>query len=258
MLRRAFGEGELVVLRKGEHVIMHAGSDSRVMLLGGAPLDGARFIEWNFVASSQARSKKPSRPGKTGASPRFLGTRSSSSPCLSLVARPGLGVSPAAPLLLQVVVGRVVFLWCSGGVVGGRVSFRLRSGKKGIELRLHELEATIMDVVWSKKLARFSVSEVLEVLEKQRDIAYTTVMTTLARLHDKSLLLRERDGKRYLYSSRLSREQFLESTAREVLDGAVGGTQAMALLVEKVSEASSRDLDELESLIKRRRKELAS
>lgn len=136
------------------------------------------------------------------------------------------------------------------------MTFRVRAGKKGIELRLHELEAAIMDVVWRKDLREFAVSEVLGVLEKQRDIAYTTVMTTLGRLHDKGVLTRIRDGKRYRYSSKLTREQFLEATARDVLDRAVGGRQALVMLAEKLSEASSAELDDLEALIRRRRREL--
>jgi predicted transcriptional regulator len=140
--------------------------------------------------------------------------------------------------------------------VGVAVTFRLRSGKKGLELRLHDLEAAIMDVVWGKRLSSFAVSEVLAVLEKKRSIAYTTVMTTVARLHSKGLLGRVRDGKRYLYSPKLTREQFLESTAREVLDGAVGGHRVMAMLAEKVSEASLGELEELEALIRQRREEL--
>jgi predicted transcriptional regulator len=138
------------------------------------------------------------------------------------------------------------------------LKLRLRAGKKGIELRLHDLEAAIMDIVWSKQLSAFAVSEVLAVLEKRRDIAYTTVMTTVARLHQKGVLERKRDGRRYLYSPRLTREQFLESTAREVLNGAVGGHQAMAMLAEQVSEASAGELDELEALIQRRREELGA
>ena len=134
--------------------------------------------------------------------------------------------------------------------------FRLRPGKKGIKLRLHELEAAIMDIVWAKQLRSFAVSDVLAQLERKREIAYTKVMTTVVRLHDKGLLARERDGRRYLYSPKLTREQFLESTAREVLDTAVGGQQALAMLAEKVSEASESELDELEALIKERRKEL--
>lgn len=136
------------------------------------------------------------------------------------------------------------------------MTFRLRSGKKGLELRLHDLEATIMDVVWGKQLSSFAVGDVLAILEKQRDIAYTTVMTTVTRLYEKGILERERDGKRYLYSPKLSREEFLQSTAREVLEEAVGGHQAMAMLAEKVSEASAGELDELEALIQKRREEL--
>jgi predicted transcriptional regulator len=136
------------------------------------------------------------------------------------------------------------------------MTFKLRSGKKGVELRLHELEAAIMNVVWSKRLVSFAVSEVLAVLEKQREIAYTTVMTTVVRLHEKGLLIRERDGRRYLYSPKLSREEFLEATARTVLDGAIDGHQAIAMLAEKVSEASAAELDKLEALIQQRREEL--
>lgn len=136
------------------------------------------------------------------------------------------------------------------------VTFRLRSGKKGLELRLHDLEANIMDVIWGKHLSSFSVADVLTIIGKQREIAYTTVMTTVTRLYDKGLLLRERDGKRYLYAPKLTREAFMESTAREVLDKAVGGHQAMVMLAEKVSEASAGDLDELEALIQKRRGEL--
>jgi predicted transcriptional regulator len=137
------------------------------------------------------------------------------------------------------------------------MTFRLRAGKKGLALRLHDLEATIMNVVWSRRLVAFSVGDVLAVLEKERDIAYTTVMTTVARLHEKGLLMRERDGRRYLYSPKLTREDFLESTARAVLEGAVDGHRAMAMLAEKVSEASRAELDELEALIQQRREALS-
>lgn len=138
------------------------------------------------------------------------------------------------------------------------MAFRLRPGKRGVALRLHDLEAEVMDVVWSRGLQQFAVSAVLNVLEKRRDIAYTTVMTTLARLHEKGLLERNKAGKRYLYEPRMSREEFLQQTAREVLEGIgeAGGRESLALLVETVSSADGEALDELERLIRLRRKEL--
>jgi hypothetical protein len=54
----------------------------------------------------------------------------------------------------------------------------------------------------------------------------------------------------------VSRQTFLESTAREVLESSLDEPGALALLAEKVSEATAGELDELETLIKRRRKEL--
>lgn len=134
--------------------------------------------------------------------------------------------------------------------------FRLRFGQRGLALRLHELEATVMDLVWSQALVLFPVSTVLAVLEKDRQIAYTTVMTTVSRLHEKGLLARVRDGKRYLYSPRVSREQFLELTAREVLNRTLAKPQAIAMLAERVADASADELDALDALIRRRRKEL--
>lgn len=115
-----------------------------------------------------------------------------------------------------------------------------------------------MDVVWSHRWRTFCVADVRDALSEARDLAYTTVMTTVARLHSKGLLTRRRDGRRYLYTARLSRQAFLESTAREVLDASVGPVGAMALLVDKVSEASAGELDRLEALIRKRRKELGT
>lgn len=51
----AFSPGELAVFRPGEEVVLEAKSDSRVLLLGGEPLEGPRHIYWNFVSSSKER-----------------------------------------------------------------------------------------------------------------------------------------------------------------------------------------------------------
>lgn len=138
------------------------------------------------------------------------------------------------------------------------MEFRIRKGQDGAAIRLHDLEAEIMDVVWSRDLRDFAVSDVHTTLEARREIAYTTVMTTLARLHEKAVLERRREGKRHLYTPRYSREEFVQATVREVLEsiGSAAGRDVLALLVETASAADEAALDELDRMIRRRRREL--
>jgi redox-sensitive bicupin YhaK (pirin superfamily) len=48
-------DGSMVLFDKGEAAQIRAIGEARVMLLGGAPLDGQRHVWWNFVASSRER-----------------------------------------------------------------------------------------------------------------------------------------------------------------------------------------------------------
>jgi redox-sensitive bicupin YhaK (pirin superfamily) len=52
-----FGAGQLLVLKPGASVTLGAGASAgaRVMLLGGEPMDGPRYLTWNFVSSSSDR-----------------------------------------------------------------------------------------------------------------------------------------------------------------------------------------------------------
>jgi hypothetical protein len=48
-------DGAMILFDKGERAEIKAAGDARVMLLGGAPLDGPRHVWWNFVSSSPER-----------------------------------------------------------------------------------------------------------------------------------------------------------------------------------------------------------
>ena len=52
---QVFEEGRLLVFRPGDAITLRARSNARVMLLGGEPMDGPRYIWWNFVSSSKDR-----------------------------------------------------------------------------------------------------------------------------------------------------------------------------------------------------------
>jgi redox-sensitive bicupin YhaK (pirin superfamily) len=55
-----YGEGTLAVLRSGVEVQARATSETRALLLGGAPL-GPRHIWWNFVSSRTDRIEQAKR-----------------------------------------------------------------------------------------------------------------------------------------------------------------------------------------------------
>lgn len=134
---------------------------------------------------------------------------------------------------------------------------RFRPEHEGLRASLFDLEAEIMEVVWARGWDTFAVSDVHEVLGSRREIAYTTVMTTVSRLFEKGLLERRRDGRRYLYAPAMSEADFIEAMTREVLTSLppLGQQHAVALLVERVAEADEAELDRIEALIRQRRAE---
>ena len=50
-----FGAGQLLILRPRDPITVTAVNEARVVLLGGAAMDGPRHIWWNFVSSRQER-----------------------------------------------------------------------------------------------------------------------------------------------------------------------------------------------------------
>jgi len=82
--------------------------------------------------------------------------------------------------------------------------------------QLGGLESKVMEVLWNAS-SPLSVREVHDSLSASADLAYTTVMTVLDRLAKKHLLLRDRDGKAWLYRTAASREQLLVGEVLEAL-----------------------------------------
>jgi redox-sensitive bicupin YhaK (pirin superfamily) len=52
---QSFEPGQLLVFKPGDRISILAETNARLMLLGGEPMDGPRFIWWNFVSSSKDR-----------------------------------------------------------------------------------------------------------------------------------------------------------------------------------------------------------
>jgi len=88
-----------------------------------------------------------------------------------------------------------------------------------------DLEAVIMRRVWDLD-GPVTVRELYEDLQRERAIAYTTVMSTMDNLHRKGWLARERDGKAYRYTAVASREEYSARLMGEAMAEA-GDTEAV-------------------------------
>jgi redox-sensitive bicupin YhaK (pirin superfamily) len=70
---RSFEPGSMIVYREGAVARLRALTAARVMLLGGATIEGERHIWWNFVASSTERMERAKRDWKEGRFPKVPG-----------------------------------------------------------------------------------------------------------------------------------------------------------------------------------------
>jgi predicted transcriptional regulator len=117
---------------------------------------------------------------------------------------------------------------------------------------LGRLEERVMSIVWAAEA--LSVRDVVAKLGGK--LAYTTVMTTLDRLHKKGLLARDKEGTAFVYRAALSRDDF----HRHVVEAAVAGLlqessdPVLAAFVDAAASVDEENLARLEQLILARRK----
>jgi predicted transcriptional regulator len=128
-----------------------------------------------------------------------------------------------------------------------------KPGSRGASHVLGELEAAVMEVLWRE--SGQTVNEVEERLRHKREIAHTTVLTTLDRMYRKGYLLREKQGKAFVYSPSYTREEFERGVAQEVLGALLGqfNEPALSAFVDLVGE-DSEALDHLEEMIREKRR----
>jgi len=123
-------------------------------------------------------------------------------------------------------------------------------------LALGPLETHLMNLLWS--LGSATVRDVLETEEVAG--AYTTVMTTLDRLHKKGLLQRVPEGRAFRYSPAQTENEFhgalVRNAVKRMLGSADAGSAPISYLVEAISEHDRSLLDELQRQIDRKRREL--
>jgi len=117
--------------------------------------------------------------------------------------------------------------------------------------RISEAEWEIMNVIWEKEPV--PTSEVVAVLETKKGWRERTTRTLIDRLVRKGVLRTERDGKRYLYRPRLSKEECVQRESRSFLARVFAGEPA-AMLIHLVSQTkfSEDEIKELQRILKQK------
>ena len=101
---------------------------------------------------------------------------------------------------------------------------------------LGELEQQIMDILWECKSC--SARDILIILKKNRNLAYTTVATILQRLYDKGLLKRIENKSGYIYSPKVTKESYSKNIAQTFLRKFINsfGDTAIASFAESIDK----------------------
>src|SRR4026209_194279 len=113
-----------------------------------------------------------------------------------------------------------------------------------------------MAAVWDR--GETSVKDVTALLSSP--VAYTTVMTTMDRLFKKGLLARRKVGRAFVYRAEASRKEMEGAVAAELVQSPLDrdGSAPLPILSSLVDAVSDRDralLDELERLIREKRRQ---
>jgi predicted transcriptional regulator len=110
------------------------------------------------------------------------------------------------------------------------------------------LESLVMDVLWSEDRS-WTPSEVQTALDRQHEVAYTTVMTILVRLAEKGRVVRARRGRGYAYRPTQTRAEYVAAQ----MHAALPVNDRAGALAAFVQGLSRRDREQLRRLLGSRR-----
>jgi predicted transcriptional regulator len=104
-------------------------------------------------------------------------------------------------------------------------------------MALGDLEREVMTVLWDAT-EPLTVRQVHEALSRDRDLAYTTVMTVLDRLAKKSVVVQQKADRAYKYAPAQSREEMTASVMLDALSASPDQDAALAYFVGQLSPAA--------------------
>jgi BlaI family penicillinase repressor len=116
-------------------------------------------------------------------------------------------------------------------------------------IRITDAEQEVMTVVWER--APVAASVVADVLKEKRNWSLATVRTLLRRLVNKQALAQELEGKRYLYTPRVSAEECARQQSESFLDRVLGWAPSETIVhLVRRANLSKEDVQELRRILR--------
>lgn len=113
---------------------------------------------------------------------------------------------------------------------------------------ISEAESRVMEALWRKAPQRSE--DIVATVQQANDWHEKTIRTLLGRLLGKGAVSAEKDGRRYLYSPTLSREQWQSQESRSLLDRVFGGRLSPLLAhFSEHEKLGAKDIAELRKLL---------
>lgn len=127
-----------------------------------------------------------------------------------------------------------------------RRSKRQRESADPVARYLGEFQAEVMEAFWRRGDA--TVRDIVDDVNRTRELAYTTVLTIVSRLWTRGLLTREPEGRGFRYRPAKSREELLAELSDELIDRLFAdfGEVAVARLGERLEALDPKRLARLE------------
>lgn len=120
-------------------------------------------------------------------------------------------------------------------------------------IAISDAESQVMEVLWQSASA-LPAEEVVAALALAQEWQEATVKTLLNRLLKKGAVSARKDGRRYLYSPVLKRDQWVTTQSVGLVERLFGGRIApLVAHFGKQHKLSKEDLDELTRLVKEMR-----
>ena len=117
--------------------------------------------------------------------------------------------------------------------------------------QISEAEYEVMKIIWDH--APISTNEIVELLSKTKTWSPKTMQTMMIRLEKKGAVRHEKEGRLYIYSPIVRKEDYVDMESRSFLNRFYNGTlNSMVSSFIENDKLSDEDIHELKKLLARK------